>query len=132
MRIRRLSLLLPAILLAACATPEYQNAADECRGPALQTFPVVMQQQMVRRSREVMVPDGSTVCETTEVKSGDRDSGVKQTRSSCRPGMRKAIEYYDEPRMVDLNQGGRDAHVRQCARNLCQQRYGNLDCKTKQ
>ncbi len=119
-----------AVLLAACATPEYHAAADECRGPALQTYPVVMQQQMVRLSREVMVPDGSTVCDTTEIKSGDRNTGIKQTQSVCRPGMRKAIEYYDEPRMVDLNQGSRDAHVRQCARNLCQQRYGNGDCKT--
>jgi len=128
----RLTMLLAAAsLLAACASPEYHAAADECRGPALQTYPVVMQQQMFRNSREVMVPDGSTVCETTEVKSGDKNSAIRQTQSVCRPGMRKAIEYFDEPRMVDLNQGGRDAYVRQCARNLCQQRYGNTDCKTK-
>ncbi len=128
----RLTLLLAAAsLLAACASPEYHAAADECRGPALQTYPVVMQQQMFRNSREVMVPDGSTVCETTEVKSGDRHSAIKQTQSVCRRGMRRAIEYFDEPRMVDLNQGSRDTYVRQCARNLCQQRYGNLDCKTK-
>jgi hypothetical protein len=127
---RLLPLLATASLMAACATPEYHAAADECRGPAQQTYPVVMQQQMVRNSREVLVPDGSTICETIEVKNGDKESGFKQTRTVCRPGMRKAIEYYDEPRMVDLNQGGRDAYVRQCARNLCQQRYGNLDCKT--
>ena len=127
----RLFVLLATLtLMAACATPEYHAAADECRAPALQTFPVVMQQQMFRNSREVMVPDGSTICETTEVRSGDKNSGIKQTQSICRPGLRKAIEYFDEPRMVDLNQGGRDAWVRQCARNLCQQRYGNLDCKT--
>ena len=131
MNIRRLILLLAtASLMAACATPEYRAAADECRGPAMQSFPVVMQQQMFRNSREVLVPDFSTICETTEVRSGDRNTGIKQTQSICRPGMRKAIEYYDEPRMVDLNQGGRDAYVRQCAGKLCQQRYGNLDCKT--
>ncbi len=72
------------------------------------------------------------MCETTEVKSSNRNAGIKQTHSVCRPGMRKAIEHYDEPRMVDQNQGSRDAYVRQCARNLCQQRYGNGDCKTKQ
>ena len=132
MKVPRLFLsMLFASLLAACATPEYHAAADECRGPAFQTYPVVMQQQMFRNSREVMVPDGSTVCETTEIKSGDRTNGIKQTQSVCRPGMRRAIEYFDEPRMVDLNQGGRDAYVRQCARNLCQRRYGNMDCKTK-
>lgn len=124
---RLLVLMSTAMLLGACATPEYHAAADECRGPALQSFPVVMQQQMVRMSREVLVPDGSTVCDSVDVKSGDRE--VKQTRTVCRPGMRRAIEYYDAPRMVDLNQGGRDTYVRQCARSLCQQRYGNMDCK---
>ncbi len=120
-----------ALLMAACATPEYHAAADQCRGPALQTYPVVMQQQMFRQRREVMVPDGSTVCDTTEVKTGDRNSGIKQTQSVCRPGMRKSIAYVDEPRMVDQNQGSRDAYVRQCAHDLCRQRYGNGDCKTK-
>ncbi len=77
-----------ALLMAGCATEEYRVAANECQAPALQTYPVVMQPHMFRRSREVMVPDGSTICETTEVNSKNKRGNVSQSQSVCRPGMR--------------------------------------------
>lgn len=124
-----------ALLWAAgCSTPEYQHANNQCQGEGLKAFPVVQQQQVVRRSRRVEVPDGSTVCETQSVKTSDGNAASSNTSSSasrsvCRPGMRPATEYYDETVMVDMNQGARDAQVMQCTRNSCLQRYGNPDCK---
>ncbi len=108
-----------ALLMAGCATEEYRVAANECQAPALQTYPVVMQPHMFRRSREVMVPDGSTICETTEVNSKNKRGNVSQSQSVCRPGM------------LDMNAGNRDAYLSQCAKDLCLKRYGNLDCKVK-
>lgn len=120
---------LPAVLLAACATPEYQVAAGQCRSEALKSYPVVLEQRMYRRSREVMVPDGSTLCESTQTRSGTKSTDMTKTTSVCRPGMRKAIEYYDEPGMLDVNEGARERYVSDCAASLCMQRFGNGDCK---
>ncbi len=131
---RRMRLAAPSIamlMLAACATPEYQQANTECGGQGLQHYPVVQQPQVVQRSRRVQVPDGSTVCETSTVEntSKHRHTAMTQTRSVCRPGMRPATEVYNETVMVDINQGGREAWVDQCTRNLCVQRFGNDRCK---
>lgn len=126
-------LFLVAVLLSAagCSTAEYQQANSQCQGEGLKAFPVVQQQQTVRRSRRVEVPDGSTICETQSVKNSDGSAGssTSASRSVCRPGTRPATEYYDDLVMVDLNQGARDAQVMQCTRNSCLQRFGNEDCK---
>lgn len=86
---------------------------------------------MVWRSREVMVPEGSTICETTEVNSKNKRGNVSQSQSVCCPGMRRTVEYDDEPGMLDMNAGNRDAYVSPCAKDLCLKRCGNLDCKVK-
>lgn len=172
--------LLPAIaaalLLAACATPEYHQAAAECRVQAQAIYPVVLEQRMFRRSRDVWVPDGSTVCESdvtttsnearrkqvrTDGAQDDKDSRdghrsepadhrrrdaadgsrtvrersnatateITHTMQVCRPGMRRAVEYYDEPGTVDVNADAREHQVAQCAATLCVQRFGNDRCK---
>lgn len=120
---------LPAVLLAACATPEYKMAASQCRNEALKSYPVVLEQRLYRRSREVMVPDGSTICESTETQSSTKNTGMTKTTSVCRPGMRKAIEYYDEPGVRDVNESAREKYVADCAASACMQRFGNGDCK---
>lgn len=123
------SLVLAAFALSACATAEYQQAANQCRAEAMKSFPVVLEQRMFRRSRDVMVPDGSTVCESAEMQQTTKNTGMTRTTSVCRPGMRKAIEYYDEPGTVDVNSGAREQYVSACAANLCLQQFGNAQCK---
>lgn len=122
---------IPLVLLASCATPEFQQANSQCQGEGLKAFPVVQQPQTFRRSRQVEVPDGSTVCESQSMQSNEKKTNTSATRSVCRPGTRTATEYYDETVMVDINQGARDAQVTQCTRNLCLQRFGNGDCKPR-
>jgi hypothetical protein len=78
---RLLLTILPAFLLAACATPEYKLAAGQCRNEALKSYPVVLEQRMYRHSREVMVPDGSTICESTETQSSTKNTGMTKTTS---------------------------------------------------
>lgn len=119
-----------AALLAACATPEYQRAAAECRSQALQAWPVVMEQRLVRRSRDVMVPDGSTVCESTETETSGKRTRITREVNVCRPGMQRATEYFDEPVTVDVNAGAREQQVSDCATSLCLQRFGNARCKS--
>ncbi len=114
--------------LAACSTPEYQRAAAECRQQALQSWPVVMEQRLIRRSRTVMVPDGSTTCQSTQTQSSGRQGDTTQAMSTCRQGMRRAIEYFDEPGTVDVNAGSRERYVDDCATSLCVQRFGNGRC----
>ncbi len=120
---------LPAALLAACATPEYKMAAGQCRSEALKSYPVVLEQRMYRRSREVMVPDGSTICESMESQSGTKNTSTTRATSVCRPGMRKAIEYVDEPGTLDVNESARERYVSDCAAGVCMQRFGNGECK---
>ncbi len=117
-----------SVWLAACSTPEYQRAAAECRSQALQTWPVVLEQRLMRRSRTVMVPDGSTTCQSTQTQSNSRQGDTLQATSTCRQGMRRAIEYFDEPGTVDVNAGSRERYVEDCATSLCLQRFGNGRC----
>ena len=121
--------ILSCLSLSGCVTAEYQQAANQCRNEALKSYPVVLEQRIFRRSRDVMVPDGSTVCESTESQSNAKNSSMTRTTSVCRPGMRRAVEYYDEPGTVDVNADGRERYVSDCATNLCMQQYGNGRCK---
>ena len=125
----RLPVFVLSVWLVACATPEFEQARGQCQGEGLNLYPVVQQPQVFRRSRRVEVPDGSTICESQTMENKDKRTEVSSTRSVCRPGTRPATEYYDETVLVDMNQGAREAHVEQCARNLCAQRYGNVKCK---
>ena len=169
-RLTLLSVMAAPLLLAACTTAEYRQASNECRVTANASYPVVLEQRMFRRSREVWVPDGSTVCDSTVTTMSqdssrksvrtdgppdDMDDGPRgqrrapgnasvvrqrsnansiettQTRQICRPGTQRMIEYYDEPGMVDINAGGREAYVSSCAATLCMQRFGNDRCKKR-
>lgn len=76
------ALVLSCLSLTACVSAEYQQAASQCRNAALGAYPVVMEQRLFRRSREVMVADGSTVCETRRVES--RSGDAERTRSESR------------------------------------------------
>ena len=117
------------LMASACATPEFQQAQEQCAAEALTIYPVVQQPQIFRRSRNAEVPDGSTICETQTVQSKEHRTEMSTVRTVCRPGMRPVREYYDETVMIDVNRSARDAHIDQCARTLCLQRYGNVKCK---
>jgi hypothetical protein len=118
-----------ALLLSACVTAEFEQMQSQCQGEGLRQFPVVQQPQVFRRSRQVDVPDGSTVCESQSIESKEKRTDMTSSRSVCRPGTRRATEYYDETVMVDLNSGAREAYANQCARDQCMKRYGNVKCK---
>ncbi len=124
-----LSALAAILVLPACTTPEFRLTHNQCQGDALRQYPVVHQPQVVRRSRQVEVPDGSTVCESQTMKNKDAGSQMSATRSVCRPGTRPMTEYFDETVMVDMNEGARYAQTEHCVRERCLQRYGNQNCK---
>lgn len=79
---------LSCLSLSGCVTAEYQQAAAQCRNAALGAYPVVLEQRIFRRSREVMVPDGSTVCESRRVESRSEDA----ERRRSEPRERKDAE----------------------------------------
>lgn len=81
MKFNRLFIGIPAtLLLAACATEEFRRAEAECADQARATHPVVLEDRVIRQSRKIWVPDGSTICEST-VTSTSNDSSRKTTVS---------------------------------------------------
>ena len=81
--------ILSCLSLSGCVTAEYQQAANQCRNEALKSYPVVLEQRIFRRSRNVMVPDGSTVCESRRVESRSEDSERRRSESRDRDRDRK-------------------------------------------
>ncbi len=118
-----LTIALASLLLAACATPEYLGAKNECAPQAYQQYPVVNVAQLVTRTRPVQVPTGETQC--TTVQQG------AVTQSNCKQVMRTEYRPYQETAIVDVNENGRNAMMNACASQLCMARFGNADCERK-
>jgi hypothetical protein len=108
-------LVLLAGSLAGCATQEYRRAETECAIDAYQQYPVNPQPALITDQRPVQVPRmvctnnaGQTVC-----------NHIWVTR----------FEPYQYWGTVDVNTEPRNAVIATCAKNLCEQRFGNPDCK---
>ncbi len=54
-----------ALLLTGCATEAYRQAEAECATQAYASYPVMLEDRLMRQSRKAWVPDGSTICEST-------------------------------------------------------------------
>ena len=111
-------------LLCACATPEFRQARGECSPEAFQQHPVHLVATLVTHTSVVQVPTGQTHCVTTQT------GNVSNT--SCQQVMRMDVVPYQERVMVDVNAARREAVMNQCAAQLCNTRYGNPACKTKE
>jgi hypothetical protein len=109
------------VLLTACATKELRSAREECRATGFSKYPIDNAQIVVTRQRGVQVPTGQTNCVYTPL-------GASVT-SRCTEVMRTEYVSYQDVSTVDRNEGSRDNFVRSCARNLCQAKYGNPECK---
>ena len=121
---KRCLALLPVLLgLAACATPQYRTAQQECTPEAMRQYPIVNVMQPVTRTRAVQVPTGESRC--TTVQTGN------VSKTNCQQVMRTEYRSYQEMALIDVNDPGRSAMVNACAAQLCQQRYGNADCEPK-
>ena len=106
-----------AVALTGCATREYRRVEAECLPLAQHDYPPEFVQSNVTRQRIVPIfmgrncittPSGSTVCQD-----------LVQQQSVP----------YEESMVVDRNEEIRHSAVRACAKNLCMQRYGNVECK---
>jgi hypothetical protein len=108
-------------VLQGCATKELRAARDECRPKSYAQFPADRHQEPVTRSRAVQVPTGRTDCTVTT--SGSR------VDTTCIEEMRTEYQDYTALAMVDRNEPAREAFVNSCARDICQSRFGNPQCK---
>lgn len=117
-------------LLLSCATPEYLQSNQECQMQANKIYPPALQQQTVKKSRLVTVPDGKQTYSTTYRPTGGTvNNPVYTAETQCRQGERTERQYYDEVETIDLNYDVRSDYVNNCRPNLCIQRYGNRDCE---
>jgi len=116
-------LLVINLTLIGCATPEYKNAQGECRDEAYQKYPIYNVPKIVTLTRPVQVPTGQTDCVTTHT------GNVANT--TCNPVTRTEYVPYQQNMIVDENAHFRNQAVRSCTAQLCNSRFGNVECKTK-
>jgi hypothetical protein len=111
------------LLLAGCATPEFNNAKAECSNDAFRQYPVNNIPTVVTLTRPVQVPTGQTNCTTSYMGNF--------ANTSCQQVMRTEYIPYQQTRIVDANARSRDSAIDSCAAGLCIRRYGNAECRTK-
>ena len=113
-----------ALMLSACATPEWKQASVECDPEAYRIFPVVQQTERIMEPAVVQVPDGSQSCVSESVKSGDKT----RTVTRCTPNMVMQTQWVQRWVTRDLNERERRIWHERCVNQLCEQRYGNTKC----
>jgi hypothetical protein len=107
-----------AVLLTGCATQEYRRVEAECTPAALHDYPAELVHATVTRQRMVPIFMGRT-CST-----GPGGGTV------CHDLVQQQWVPYQESVVIDRNEAIRHSAIQSCAKNLCSQRYGNLECKT--
>ena len=107
-------------LFTGCATQEYRRIEAECTPAALQDYPAEMVHATVTRQRMVPIfmgrscsvsPGGGTICHDL---------------------VQQQWVPYQESVVMDRNEAIRNSAIQACAKNLCVQRYGNVQCKTNE
>ena len=111
-------------LQVGCATQEFRNAQSECSYDAFRQYPVNNVSTVITLTRPVQVPTGQTNCQTYYV------GNMAQT--SCTQVMRTDYQPYQQVVVQDTNSSSRNSAINSCAQNICYQKFGNSECKTKQ
>ena len=120
-----LNALLTCLLMSTvgCATQEFRNAQNECSYEAFRQYPVNNVSSMVNMTRSIQVPSGQTNCQTYYI------GNMAQT--SCTQVMRTELIPYQQMVVRDTNSLPRQSAIDSCAQNICYQKFGNSDCKSK-
>ena len=106
------------VWLTGCATQEYRRVEAECTPAALHDYPAELVHGTVTRQR--MVP----------IFMGRSCSTMPNGNTVCHDLVQQHWVPYQESVVMDRNEEVRNSAIRACAKNLCWQRYGNLECKT--
>ena len=118
------------IITGGCATQEWRQANGECARNAYAAHPPINENRIVRRSELVRVPDGNTSCKTEYIRISSYSYPPKyEAKTECTQGTKLENRFYNETITVDLNKDNRDNATWNCTVRLCQQLYGNADCK---
>ena len=117
-------LVLAIALLSGCATKAYRAVESECAPQAWADYPENKVQVVQTRQRVIHVSTGMRSCYTS------RDGS--HTNTICNDITRPEYIPYQETVVIDQNEAVRKMAIQSCSANLCQQRYGNADCKTDQ
>ncbi|MGG7566322.1 hypothetical protein ACQ5SO_09190 [Rhodovulum sp. DZ06] len=112
-----LILLVPALLLSACATPEYRAERDICEAKWLRLVPPDWRQRVVTRFRYERRQTGRMVCTT------------RGNRTYCEPVWENVRVPYTAVESFDAAKAERDAEIRACTARACLERYGNVACE---
>ena len=115
---------LAVVVLSGCATQAHRAVQQECAQTALMDYPVNQIQMVQTRQRVVHVSMGMSSCFTS------RDG--RHAYTMCNDMSRPELIPYQETVVIDQNEAVRKMAVASCTVNLCQQRYGNAECKTDQ
>ena len=120
---RRLSipLLVLALPLLSCGTPEYRAEQSVCTAEWRQKIPPRLERQLVERVRYIQVPTGRSTCTTTATPTGSVQNCVSEMRTEGIP--------YTTVETVDVNAPARDVQIRACAVKACTAKFGNAECK---
>lgn len=108
---------LAALMLGSCATPEFQAERRACTAEWLRQIPPVYERLLVNRVRYEERRTGVTTCTTTG------------TQTTCVDQMRSVAIPYTAVETVDVNAARRDVQIAACAARACTARYGNAECR---
>jgi len=118
-----------SLSLVGCASPQYRQAAAECKHLSFQQFPQKIEKFRCEKTRYVSVPSGATECITEKVTSAD---GLKeQVKKICKPLTEIRSQTYPTICQRDLNRPARENWALTCTAKTCLSNFGNVDCKNK-
>ncbi|MEE3072601.1 MAG: hypothetical protein VX378_16020 [Pseudomonadota bacterium] len=115
--IKRTAILVGFAALSSCGTPEYQAEQSICTATWMNRIPPRMEQEIYNETKTREVPTGRSTCTGT----GNTMQCIQEMKT----------EYYSVPavRTVDRNEAQRDVQIRACTVKVCQEKYGNGECK---
>lgn len=105
------------LMLASCATPQFQAEEQSCTALWMQKIPPRLTQQLVTRTNAVQVPNGQFSC--TYI-------GYMQ---NCTQGMTTQYIPYTAVETVDLMASSRNPNIQSCTAKACEKKYGNPECE---
>lgn len=111
-----------AVLLAGCATPEYEAQLSVCESIWAAKLPPKYEQVVRQDYHYVEVPDGRSVCVSKTQKNGD-------VRTVCEEGTHFIPIPYTYTETIDRNEYARDEQTEICVHNACLKRYGDPFCR---
>ena len=111
-----------ALLLAGCATPEYEAQLSICELIWGANLPPKYEQVVRQGYRYIEVPDGRSVCVAKTLENGD-------VRTVCEEDTRLVSIPYTYLETIDRNEYAREEQTEICVHNACLKRYGDPFCR---